>query len=279
MIEIENVYKFYNSKDSNRKKVKTTALHDITLKLNKNCCYSLIGESGAGKTVLAKLILRLEKPSKGVISFNNFNIWKFNKKQLRAFRQKVQFVFQDSYSSLNPRLTISESLAEPIRNFEKLPKKLEREKIEYLVTTVGLPVKSINKYPHQFSGGEQKRICIARAIATNPELIIFDEAVSGIDSTRKKNILDLLKNLQQNSKSTYLFITHDLDVALYMSQNIIVMRSGRFVEKRTNAKMLNDFTSSYAQRLARASSAYAYSRIYKELLNKKHRGVKDEKKN
>ena len=249
MLRTVNLGRDYYVKNKNGSKTKVEAVKNVCLKLNENNSYSLVGESGSGKSTLAKLIMSLEKPTTGEIYLENKNIASIKKRKLRTLRSDFQMVLQDSYSALNPKMKIYDSIAEPIRNFEKLTLKQEKETIESLITKVELPVSSLKKYPHQLSGGQQKRVCIARAIATNPKFIVFDEAVSGLDVTVRKKILDLLLKLRSDINSTYLFITHDIDVAFYMADNIAVMKDGEIVEYVKNIKSLNDFKHDYSRML------------------------------
>lgn len=249
MVIINKLSKSYCVKNKNRKNVKKQVLKDVSITFNENDGYCLVGESGSGKSTLGKLIMGIEKPTFGEIIYNNKNICNMNKKELKGMRREIQIVFQDSFSSLDPRMTIYESIAEPIRNFENLNLGEEKEKIETIIDKVQLQKKILNKLPNQLSGGQQKRVCIARAIAVNPKFIIFDEAVSGLDVTVKKKILDLILKLRKDAKSTYLFITHDINVAFYMSNNIVVMKEGRIIEYAEKIKSMYDLNHSYSKRL------------------------------
>lgn len=249
MIKITELHRDYYAKDKNGKKMKVEAVKDVSITFNENSSYCIVGESGSGKSTLAKLIMGIEKPTCGEIFYKNKSITNMSRRQMRTIRNEIQIVFQDSYSALDPRMTIYDSIAEPIKNFEKLSVKKEREKIEMLINEVELSVDFLNKLPSQLSGGQQKRVCIARAIAANPKFIIFDESVSGLDVTVRKKILDLILKLRRDTKSTYIFITHDIDVALYMSDNIAVMKEGKIVEHAKKIESLNDFKHDYSKML------------------------------
>jgi len=225
------------------------AVNQVSLSLAAGETYGLVGESGCGKSTLSRLILGFEKPDDGEIQFLGRNLFKVKNKEMKEIRRNMQIVFQDSVSSLNPRWRIKDSIAEPLRNFAGLSYREEQKRVAYLLDRVGLLPADGQKYPHQFSGGQQKRICIARAIAINPQFIVFDEAVSGLDMTIRKKILDLLSEIRQEMGSAYLFITHDMDVALYMSQKISVMKDGELVETVEGIKSLHEFNHPYAKLL------------------------------
>lgn len=249
MLKIKELCRDYYVKDKSGNKTKVEAVKDVSITFNEDSKYCLVGESGSGKSTLAKLIMGIEKPTNGDVFYNNISTKSMSKKDLRTIRNEIQMVFQDSYSALNPRMTIYDSIAEPIRNFERLSAKEEREKTEVLINRVELDIDFLKKFPSQISGGQQKRVCIARAIAASPKFIVFDESVSGLDVTVRKKILDLILKLRKDTKSTYVFITHDIDVAYYMSNNIAVMKEGKIVEHACNIKSLNDLKHDYSKML------------------------------
>ena len=249
MLEIIDLCRDYYGKNKNNKIIKVEAVKNVSILFEENKSYCLVGESGSGKSTLAKLIVGIEKPTKGKIIFKNKDLFKMSKEELRMIRSDIQMVFQDSYSALNPRMTIYNCIAEPIRNFESLNGKEKIKKIEKLIKQVELKINMLDKLPNQLSGGQQKRVCIARAIAANPRFIVFDESVSGLDVTVRKKILDLILKLRKDTKSTYIFITHDIDVAFYMSDNIMVMKEGNIIEHISEMKSLNDFKHEYSKSL------------------------------
>ena len=175
-----------------------------------------------------------------------------NTRELRNKRADIQMVMQDGQSSLDPRLKIYDSIAEPLRNFLKISKREEKRRVEALISKVELPLAMLDRLPHQLSGGQQKRVTIARAISINPKFIVFDEAVSGLDVTVRKKILDLLLRLRDESASSYLFITHDIDVAMYMARNILIMKDGTIVEQLGNISSLTEFKHDYSKVLIRS---------------------------
>lgn len=267
MLEITELSRDYYSKNKSGEIMKIEAVKNVSVLFEENKSYCLVGESGSGKSTLAKLITGIEKPTKGKIIFRDKDLFTMNKRQLKTIRNNIQMVFQDSYSALNPRMTIYNSIAEPIRNFENLSVIDERKKIELLMKQVELKIDFLNKLPNQLSGGQQKRVCIARAIAANPKFIVFDESVSGLDVTVRKKILDLILKLRTDTKSTYIFITHDIDVAFYMSNNIMVMKEGKIVEHINKIKSLSDFKHEYSKLLIsslppRYPKRREYSEIY-----------------
>ena len=246
---MKDLSKSYDACKKNGESSKVPAVKNLSLHIGKGECYGLLGESGSGKSTLSRLILGLEKPDAGEVIFLGRNLVLMKEKERKKIRKEMQIVFQDSHSSLNPRMKIYDSIAEPIKSFEKISYAEEIEKVAFLLNRVGLSEKDGQKYPHQFSGGQQKRICIARAMATSPKLIILDEAVSGLDAIIQKKILDLLIELRKEMQSSYLFITHDLEVALYMSQKISVMKDGEIVETVEEIKSLEDFKHPYSRLL------------------------------
>ncbi len=205
------------------------AVDHVDLFVKRNQIVGIVGESGCGKSTLARCILRLYEIDDGKIFFNGKDVTTLTKKELKSYRQKVQIVFQDPYSSLNPKLTIKSSLMDGVKqaNVEK-PKRIE--KISELLELVGLPKDSMHKYPHQFSGGQRQRICIARALSLNPELIVCDEPVSALDVSVQAQIINLLMELKEKIGLSLIFITHDLNLVGYFCDYVYVMYMGKIVE-------------------------------------------------
>lgn len=217
---------------------------------------ALVGESGSGKSTLAQLMCGLLVPSSGEVLFEGKNISLCRGKQKQVLRSKIQLILQDGKGAMDPRFTVYQIIAEPIRNFRKLSKKEEEREINDLLTMMELPEEIKLRKAHELSGGQQKRVCIARALAAQPDVLIFDEAVSGLDVLVRKHILDLLKRLHQERKMTCFFITHDLDVALYLADRVMVMRCGKIIEDRTFHGSTDCFTHPYTKLLLHSIAPY-----------------------
>jgi peptide/nickel transport system ATP-binding protein len=208
-----------------------TAVHDVSFDIYKNETLGLVGESGCGKTTLGRTLLRMIEPTSGQIIYNGTDITKLSKQQLKELRKDVQLVFQDPYSSLNPRLTIESAISEPMMVAGVLPSARERKKrVAELLEKVSLPSTMMNRYPHEFSGGQRQRIVIARALSLNPDFLVCDESVSALDVSVQAQVLNLLNNLKKELGLTLLFISHDLSVVRYMCDRILVMQAGKIIE-------------------------------------------------
>jgi len=232
LLEVKNLVKHFPVKAGifQRTVAVVKAVDGVSFQIKKGETFGLVGESGCGKTTTGRCVLMLETPTSGEIVFKGVDITKLSQKQLRKLRPKMQIVFQDPFSSLNPRLPIKEIIGEAIA-YHGIAKGREVERrVQELLEMVGLSVEHMNRYPHEFSGGQRQRICIARALATEPDLIVCDEAVSALDVSIQSQILKLLENLQAKLGVAYLFISHALNVVKYISHRIGVMYLGKLVE-------------------------------------------------
>lgn len=225
------------------------AVDDVSFAVSQGEILGVVGESGSGKSTLAKTAIALLKPTYGEILFMGEKI-DYRSNKLRSLRKDVQMVFQDPYSSLNPRKTIQISLTEALyyHGIVKDKQELTKRALEIL-DLIGLPKDSLDRYPHEFSGGQQQRICIGRAIALKPKLIVCDEAVSALDVSVQAQILNLLYNLKKELDLSYLFISHDLNVVRHFCDRILVMHFGRVVEEGNAKELFNDPKNSYTQAL------------------------------
>ena len=250
MLEVKGVYKSYGRMFS---RTRSPVLKNISFTVAPGECVALIGESGSGKSTLSRLLLGLEPCDAGrIFCMGNAVVTKGRKR--KALYRNMQPVFQDSAGCLNPRMKIRSIISEPLCNYTNQPHgDIEKEVIK-LLEQVELPVDVLHRYPHELSGGQQRRVCIARAISIEPQFLILDEATAGIDATITKGILQLLKRLQKGTGCGYLFITHDLNIALRMAEKVLVMRSGEIIETVKGAKSIHDFHESYTKELFMSST-------------------------
>ena len=229
------------------------AVDDINFTLERGKTLGLVGESGCGKSTTGRVILRLLEPTDGEIVFEGKDISKLSKSEMRHMRKDMQIIFQDPFSSLDPKKTVSQIIAEPIIENKIIKGKLAREeRVLELMDTVGLAERYINTYPHELDGGRRQRIGIARALAMEPKLIICDEPVSALDVSIQAQILNLLKDLQKKLGLTYIFITHDLSVVNHFSDDIAVMYLGQIVEKAPAEELFDNPVHPYTQALLSA---------------------------
>ena len=229
------------------------AVDDVSFEVYPGETLGLVGESGCGKTTLGRSILRLVEPSEGKIIFEGKDVMSLSGNDLREYRRHAQIVFQDPYSSLNPRIRIGDAIAEPmlVHGLESDAKR-RRDKVCELLTEVGLQPEHYQRYPHEFSGGQRQRICIARALAVRPKLIICDESVSALDVSVQAQVLNLLNRLKKDFGFTYIFISHDLSVVRFMSDRILVMYNGKPVELGDADEIFNNPQNDYTKKLINA---------------------------
>jgi len=229
------------------------AVEDVSFHIQKGETLGLVGESGCGKSTLSKALLGLQPVTEGSILFKGKDIAGQNEGEWRKIRKQIQIIFQDPYASLNPRIKIGEAIAEPVSVHQLTRGKAIRSRVLQLLEQVQLPAAAYDKYPHEFSGGQRQRICIARALATEPELVICDESVSALDIKIQAQILALLAELQQQHGLTYLFITHDLNVVRHISNRIMVMEKGKIVEKGNTEQVMRFPQHEYTRKLLAAA--------------------------
>jgi oligopeptide transport system ATP-binding protein len=229
------------------------AVDGVSFTINEGETVGLVGESGCGKTTLGRTILRLIEPTAGDIWFDGQNITKLDGAQLKPFRRKAQMIFQDPYGSLNPRMTVGNIIGEALRVHKLCANRHEeRERVAELLRAVGLETDHVRRYPHEFSGGQRQRIGIARALAVEPKFIVCDEPVSSLDVSVQAQIINLLQDLQEKFKLTYLFIAHDLAVVEHISDRVLVMYYGKIVEEATAEQIYGNPQHEYTKTLLAA---------------------------
>ncbi len=232
LLRIKNIYKHFPVKGGlfSKEVAKVHAVTDVSFELDRGKTFGLVGESGCGKSTLGRCILRLIEPDSGEIIFNGDNILSFDRDRMRRHRKHMQIIFQDPYSSLNPRMKIGKIIAEPLEIHKVASGKEKEDCVNELLKVVGLTPDMKSKYPHEFSGGQRQRIGIARAIALNPSFIVADEPVSSLDVSVQAQIINLLMDIQDKYSLSYLFISHDLNVVEHISDRTMVMYLGKIME-------------------------------------------------
>lgn len=231
------------------------AVDDISFSIDAGKTLGVVGESGCGKSTMGRAILRLHEPTSGHVYFQGEDVLTFDKKKMKHMRRDMQIVFQDPFASLNPRMTVSEAIAAPLlvqKIFDRKDKAGIDKRVHEIMDMVGLANRLVNTYPHELDGGRRQRIGIARALALNPKFIVCDEPVSALDVSIQAQILNLMQDLQDNLDLTYLFITHDLSVVKYVSNDILVMYLGQMVEKAPADKLFKKPMHPYTQALLSA---------------------------
>ncbi|GFP75775.1 ABC transporter ATP-binding protein [Clostridium fungisolvens] len=254
LIEVKEVKKYFPVKNrligSEKKFVK--AVDGVSFDIKKGETFGLVGESGCGKSTLGRSITRLYDITSGDIFFDGTNIAKFNKKELKQYNKRMQIIFQDPYSSLNPNMNVEELISEPLVLHTNLSKNERTNKIHSLLEVVGLKKTDMEKFPHEFSGGQCQRIGIARAISTNPEFILCDEPISALDVSIQAQVVNMLEDLQKELGLTYLFVAHDLSMVRHISDRIGVMYLGNIIEISESNDLYNNPLHPYTKALLSA---------------------------
>ena len=231
LLEVRHLKKYFPIKTAlGKQKGAVKAVDDVSFTIKKGTTMGLVGESGCGKSTTGRTILRLLEKTDGEVIFNGQDVNQLTKKELRSLRTKMQIIFQDPYSSLSPRLPVGEIIGEAVREHGLIPKEELDDYVTKIMLSCGLQAFHKDRYPHEFSGGQRQRICIARAIALNPDFIVCDEPVSALDVSIQAQVINLLKDLQDERDLTYLFISHDLSVVEHISDTVGVMYLGGLVE-------------------------------------------------
>lgn len=259
LIKVKNLKKYFPIKSGVFKTVsgQVKAVDGVSFEIGKGKVLGVVGESGCGKSTLGRTMLRLLYPTEGEMEYGGRNVYSLNKKEMNHMRTKMQIVFQDPYSSLNPRLPVYEIVGEAMMQHKIVKNKAEmKEKAIEVIGRCGLFPEQANRYPHQFSGGQRQRICIARALAVNPEFIVCDEAVSALDVSIQSQIINLLKDAQEDLGLTYLFISHDLSVVKFISDEVAVMYLGQIVEKGYKKQIFDNPLHPYTEALLSAVPSF-----------------------
>lgn len=248
LLEVKNLTKYFKTSRG-----MLHAVDGISFTIERGKTLGIVGESGCGKSTAGRSILRLVEPTAGSVIFEGRDVLKFSDKEMRRARRDMQIIFQDPFSSVNPRMTVNQIISEPLRIHKLYPDPLKREeRVLELMETVGLAERLINTYPHELDGGRRQRIGIARALAVVPKFIVCDEPVSALDVSIQAQILNLLKELQEKLGLTYMFITHDLSVVNHFSDDIAVMYLGKIVEKAPAEELFANPLHPYTQALLSA---------------------------
>ena len=232
ILEVKDLKKYFFSGKRRRGKEPRAvkALDGVSFSMEYGETLGVVGESGCGKSTLGRTILRLHEPTEGQVVYRGNNLAGYGKEEMRQMRRELQIIFQDPYSSLNPRMTVRELICAPLDVFAMGTKEEKEARVIQIMDKVGLPLEFMNRYPHEFSGGQRQRIVIARALVLNPRFVVCDEPVSALDVSVRAQVLNLMKKLQRERKLSYMFISHDLSVIRFISDRVGVMYAGRLVE-------------------------------------------------
>ena len=254
LLEVKNLKKYFPIKDNLLKTItgQVKAVNGVSFTINKGEAFGLAGESGSGKTTVGRTILRMNEKTDGIVKFDGIDVHSLNRKDLIKLRPQMQYIFQDPYSSLNPRMRIGDAIAEPLLEHGLAKKGNVREKVFELLRVCGLSDYQIDRFPHEFSGGQRQRIVIARALALNPKLIIADEPVSALDVSIQAQIINLFSDLKDKKQLSYLFISHDLSVIEHLCTRIAIMYLGNIVEIASRDELFKNPLHPYTKALLSA---------------------------
>lgn len=269
ILEVSNLSKTFGKGSSSIK-----AVQDVSFCIREGSTLGVLGESGSGKSTLGRCVLRLLEPDKGHVRFQGEDITFLNKEELRKRRKNMQMIFQNPYGSLNAKMTVGQNVMDPFVIWGVGDKDHHRTEAKKLLDIVGLGSRSIDQYPHEFSGGQQQRICIARALALKPKLIVCDEATSALDVSVQAQIINLLMDLQNEYKLTYIFISHNLGVVEHMSDEVLIMQNGRMKELSTTEEIYkypkNQYTKSLIESVPKMPSIESLEANYHSSIRANH---------
>ena len=253
VLEVKNLKKYYYPRKGKKKEVRPVrAIDGVSFQIQAGTTFGLVGESGCGKTTIGKTIMRLQDATEGQVFFHGKDILPCKGRELRAIRPKMQMIFQDPFSSMDPKKTIYQIVSEAVREFKLFPPNQIRSKVVETLEKCGMTEDCLEKYPHEFSGGQRQRICIARSLIVSPEFLVCDEPVSALDVSIQAQVINLLKQLQRDYGLAYLFISHDLSVVEHVSDYVGVMYLGRLVETASKQSLFSNPIHPYTQALLSA---------------------------
>jgi ABC-type oligopeptide transport system ATPase subunit len=254
LVQVRNLVKTFPHKRDvlGRVTSRVTAVEDVTFDVDGGTTLAIVGETGAGKSTVGRMILRLIEPDSGSITVKGTDVLALNRRALRSMRRHMQMIFQDPYSSLDPRMVVGATIGESVRLHTDLDGSAVDDRVEELMRDVGMAPEQANRYPHEFSGGQLQRVAIARALAPRPELIVCDEPVSALDVSIQAQVLNLILDLQAEHGLTYVFVSHDLSVVRHVAHEVIVMNRGRVVEQGPTEQIFVDPSDPYTKELISA---------------------------
>ena len=254
VLEATDVVKHFTSRGEGHGAAKQTvkAVDGVTLRIREGEMFGLVGESGSGKTTFGQSVLRMHEPTSGSVRFRGEEILGLRTRELRRLRPKMQYIFQDPFGALNPRLSVAAAIGEPMRAHGLASRNDERDRVAEVLEQCGMEADAMDRYPHEFSGGQRQRIVIARAMALRPEFVVADEPVSALDVSVQGQIVNLLTDLRDQQRTSFLFISHDLSVVEHMCTSVAIMYRGRIVEQGTRDQIFADARHPYTQELLAA---------------------------